>query len=229
MHLSWAASPRLRRPPPNSASLTSFLRAPTPTAERSLQVRPAGLSRGQRAQRPARVSLSIEGIKGCACERSVCVWWVRSGAAAGACCTEGSAVRPPRCRAAALRLLATPAVMEVEDGHLLELAVRLPASMPLRPPELECRRKASRLRRGREAGAAPAACVSQLALCCGAHQRCLCCCCCCCSQPPAAAPFSPHCPAPLALRRWACLRAACASGCSPSRRSCACRWAGQGR
>ncbi|KAL4457478.1 hypothetical protein ABPG75_012343 [Micractinium tetrahymenae] len=33
------------------------------------------------------------------------------------------------------------AVMEVEDGHLLELAVRLPASMPLRPPELECRRK----------------------------------------------------------------------------------------
>lgn len=31
--------------------------------------------------------------------------------------------------------------MEVEDGHLLELAVRLPASMPLRAPELECRRK----------------------------------------------------------------------------------------
>lgn len=31
--------------------------------------------------------------------------------------------------------------MEVEDGHLLELAVKLPASMPLRLPELECRRK----------------------------------------------------------------------------------------
>ncbi|KAL4857852.1 3-hydroxyisobutyryl-CoA hydrolase [Chlorella vulgaris] len=30
---------------------------------------------------------------------------------------------------------------EVEDGHLLELAVKLPASMPLRAPELECRRK----------------------------------------------------------------------------------------
>jgi len=34
--------------------------------------------------------------------------------------------------------------MEVEDGHMLELAVRLPASMPLRPPELECRRKVRR-------------------------------------------------------------------------------------
>ena len=31
--------------------------------------------------------------------------------------------------------------MEVEDGHMLELAVRLPASMPLRAPDLECRRK----------------------------------------------------------------------------------------
>lgn len=36
--------------------------------------------------------------------------------------------------------------MEVEDGHLLELAVRLPASMPLRAPELECRRKVRRKR-----------------------------------------------------------------------------------
>ena len=33
------------------------------------------------------------------------------------------------------------AVMEVEDGHLLELAVRLPASAPLRVPDVECRRK----------------------------------------------------------------------------------------
>ena len=33
------------------------------------------------------------------------------------------------------------AVMEVEDGHMLELAVKLPAALPLRPPELECRRK----------------------------------------------------------------------------------------
>lgn len=32
-------------------------------------------------------------------------------------------------------------MMEVEDGHLLELAVKLPAAMPLRAPELECRRK----------------------------------------------------------------------------------------
>ena len=31
--------------------------------------------------------------------------------------------------------------MEVEDGHLLELAVKLPASAPLRAPEVECRRK----------------------------------------------------------------------------------------
>lgn len=31
--------------------------------------------------------------------------------------------------------------MEVEDGHMLELAVKLPAALPLRPPELECRRK----------------------------------------------------------------------------------------
>ena len=31
--------------------------------------------------------------------------------------------------------------MEVEDGHLLELAVRLPASAPLRVPDVECRRK----------------------------------------------------------------------------------------
>ena len=31
--------------------------------------------------------------------------------------------------------------MEVEDGHMLELAVKLPASMPLRAPDLECRRK----------------------------------------------------------------------------------------
>lgn len=32
-------------------------------------------------------------------------------------------------------------MMEVEDGHMLELAVKLPAALPLRPPELECRRK----------------------------------------------------------------------------------------
>jgi hypothetical protein len=35
------------------------------------------------------------------------------------------------------------AVMEVEDGHMLELVVKLPASMPLRAPELECRKRAS--------------------------------------------------------------------------------------
>lgn len=38
--------------------------------------------------------------------------------------------------------------MEVEEGHQLELAVRLPASMPLRPPEVECRRKVSGHGRG---------------------------------------------------------------------------------
>jgi hypothetical protein len=32
------------------------------------------------------------------------------------------------------------ATLEVEDGHLLELVVKLPAALPLRAPEAECRR-----------------------------------------------------------------------------------------
>jgi ubiquitin-protein ligase len=32
-------------------------------------------------------------------------------------------------------------MMEVEDGASLEMSIRLPPSMPLRPPEVECRKK----------------------------------------------------------------------------------------
>ena len=32
------------------------------------------------------------------------------------------------------------AALEVEDGHLMELTVKLPPSLPLRAPEAECRR-----------------------------------------------------------------------------------------
>ena len=35
------------------------------------------------------------------------------------------------------------ATAEVEEGHSLELAVRLPAALPLRAPEVECRRRVS--------------------------------------------------------------------------------------
>ncbi len=33
------------------------------------------------------------------------------------------------------------AQMEIEDGASLEMSIRLPASMPLRPPEVECKKK----------------------------------------------------------------------------------------
>eukprot|EP00887_Chlorella_sp_A99_P002776 scaffold6.g2776.t1 len=42
---------------------------------------------------------------------------------------------------ASMREVAAGELMEVEEGHMLELVVRLPASMPLRPPEVECRRR----------------------------------------------------------------------------------------
>lgn len=35
----------------------------------------------------------------------------------------------------------TDAVMEVEDGHSMELLIRLPAALPLLPPEVSCQKK----------------------------------------------------------------------------------------
>ncbi|KAG2437620.1 hypothetical protein HYH02_011259 [Chlamydomonas schloesseri] len=56
----------------------------------------------------------------------------------GVAASDGDSKFTVRCSAAAREVVA---VLEVEDGAVLELAVRLPACLPLRAPEVECRRK----------------------------------------------------------------------------------------
>nr|ADF43172.1 294687m [Chlamydomonas reinhardtii] len=56
----------------------------------------------------------------------------------GAATSDSDSKFSVRCSAAAREVVA---VLEVEDGAVLELAVRLPACLPLRAPEVECRRK----------------------------------------------------------------------------------------
>lgn len=101
---------------------------------------------------------------------------------------------------------------------MLELAVKLPAALPLRPPELECRRKVGGCAAERM-GDAPELPLGVFFVCVRS-----------CAQ---GAPWMPTNKSPWALaapppplRRWACLRAASASGSSPSRLSCAPRWGG---
>ncbi|EFJ49081.1 hypothetical protein VOLCADRAFT_59832 [Volvox carteri f. nagariensis] len=57
------------------------------------------------------------------------------------------ALKPPSGGGGRFSVRASPsspevvATLEVEDGAVLELVVKLPACMPLRAPEVECRRK----------------------------------------------------------------------------------------